>query len=212
MRQPRILITGFSVFPGAPVNPTEHLIHALRSNPADLADLGELRTEILPVEYAAVPAILERLGADFAPDIAIHFGLSAKATGFTLERLARNEIARGKPDNAGVEPPATSIVEGAAHLPSTLPLQDIASELASAGLPVAWSDDAGGYLCNYLFYLSRSPSLPGFAPPVSGFVHVPPAKSAESDNPHALALEDLVRGATTITRTTARAWASPVLA
>lgn len=206
--RPRILITGFTPFPGAPVNPTEHLVRALADDPGDLASLGELHLDILPVEYAAVPGRLEALGRDRAPDIAIHFGLSAKATGFTLERLARNANATGRADNAGLLPPA-AIFEGDADLPATLPLDAIAHRLDREGLPVAWSDDAGGYLCNYTFYLACSPRFAAFAPAMTGFIHVPPLAGPTVAHPHAMALDDLVRGATLIVAESAAAW-SPV--
>lgn len=205
-RPPRILVTGFSVFPGAPVNPTEHLVAALRADPALLASHGEVRAEVLPVEYGRVPGLLEALGRDFAPDIAIHFGLSSKATGFTLERLARNAIAAAKPDNCGVLPPPACIFDGGADLPSTLPLDEIAARLAGAGLPVDWSDDAGGYLCNYLFYLSRSPAFAGLSAPMAGFVHVPPLREAEPESPAAMPLADLVRGARLVVAACAASW------
>lgn len=206
MPLPRILITGFSIFPGAPVNPTEHLVRALAEAPGGLAGLGQLRFEVLPVEYGCVPGLLDRFGTEFAPDIAIHFGLSAKATGFTLERLARNGIAQGRADNSGAQPKAASIVDGAGDLQSTLPLAEIATALDKAGLPVDWSDDAGGYLCNYIFYLSRSPAHPTFAPSMSGFIHVPPLREAEPANPRAMALPELAAGAALIVEQCALHW------
>ncbi len=207
MQAPRILVTGFSVFPGAPVNPTESLIRALREDPA-LLPPGEVRLEVLPVEYGAVPGLLETLGAEFRPNVAVHFGLSARASGFTLERLARNEIAADRVDNSGAQPAATCIANGAGHLASTLPLDAIHAGLTAANLPVAWSDDAGGYLCNYIFYLSRSPHFSGFSPEISGFVHVPPLRETEPGNPHAMPLADLVRGAQLIVASSAKAWAA----
>jgi pyroglutamyl-peptidase len=206
MIRPRILVTGFSVFPGAPVNPTEKLIAALRADPGLLPAAADIRLEILPVEYGVVPGLLETFGREFAPDIAIHFGLSAKATGFTLERLARNEIAANRADNSGIQPRAARIIDGAGDFASTLPLNAIHGALAAAGLPVAWSDDAGGYLCNYLFYLSLSGDFPAFAPEFSGFVHVPPLKESEPGNPHAIPLADLVRGAAIIVQASVAAW------
>jgi pyroglutamyl-peptidase len=41
-------------------------------------------------------------------------------------------------------------------------------------LPAEWSDDAGAYLCYMVFTLSRAHACEGFAPMMSGFVHVPP--------------------------------------
>jgi pyroglutamyl-peptidase len=205
MARPRILITGFTPFPGAPVNPTEHLIQSLRRRPDWLESLGEIRLDVLPVEYAAVPGALAAIGHDFAPDIAIHFGLSARATGFTLERLARNANAVGRIDNAGEAPPPR-IFEGEPDLPSTLPLEAIAERLAGQGLPVAWSDDAGGYLCNYTFYLACSPRFEACAPAMAGFVHVPPLGDADAANPYALSLAQLEAGARIVVGTCAAHW------
>jgi pyroglutamyl-peptidase len=205
LSHPRILITGFGPFPGAPENPTQKLIEALRANPSILDGLGEIRTEILAVEYDTAPARLAAIGAEFIPDIAIHFGLSARASGFTLERLARNEIAANRPDNAGGQPGDACIVEGGAGQPSTLPLEAIASALSSRGLPHSWSDDAGGYLCNYIFYLSRSPHFTGFSPEISGFIHVPPLAGPDAPE-NAMRIGDLVAGAQIIVRTCAEEW------
>lgn len=191
MARPRILITGFGPFPGAPVNPTEALIARLDAAPDQLATLGELQTEVLEVTYGSVPTRLATLGESFAPDIAIHFGLSARAHGFTLERLARNEIARDRPDNAGGQPESAEITPGGQAFASTLPLAAMAAGLEAAGLPRSWSDDAGGYLCNYLFYLACSPDFSDFRPRMAGFIHVPPI----GDGPGRLSLDEMVKGA-----------------
>lgn len=200
---PRILVTGFSVFPGAPVNPTEALMAELEARRPLLAHLGALRTEVLAVEYDAVPARLAALAA-FAPDIAIHFGLAADAHGFRLERLARNALAP-RADNAGRRPPAAAIAPGMPDLPSALPLDALHAALAARGLPVSWSQDAGGYLCNYLFYLSRAGACAGFRPPMAGFVHVPPLDE-HAAAPNALPRPALVAGALEIVRVCAQSW------
>lgn len=209
-RRPRILVTGFSSFPGAPRNPTERLIAELEHREAELAALGDVRLAVLDVDYRNLPRALSRLGADFAPDVAIHFGLSGKAGGFMLERLARNAVGP-LPDNAGHVPEARTICALADAYPSTLPLDAMHDALAGAGLPVHWSDDAGDYLCNYLFYHSRAGLAEGFSPPLSGFVHVPPL----ADDPGAdggggvpIAFDRLVEGALAILSTVAGSWRS----
>jgi len=198
-RRPRMLVTGFGPFPGAPENPTEALIDTLASMPR-FAGRSDLRFEVLPVEYEAVPLRLELLGSAFNPDIAVHFGLSARAVGFTLERIARNEIAAETPDNSGALRAGGPICAGAGDCASTLPLNAIHEALAARGLPVAWSDNAGGYLCNFLFYLSRSAECPGFAPSMSGFIHVPPLDAG------ILTFDDLKAGAVAIIETCASVW------
>lgn len=170
---PRILVTGFGPFPGAPENPTDWLVSRLAEEPPRGEGIGAFHAEVLEVEYGRVGSRLAALGARHAPDIAIHFGLAAEAAGFRLERVARNSHAGARADNAGRLPPTERICAGPDILASSLPLETIARELAAAGLPVEYSDDAGGYLCNTVFVLSRFHAVEGLKPAMTGFVHVP---------------------------------------
>lgn len=204
--RPRILVTGFSIFPGAPVNPTEALVGALRAAPPDGKKVAAFRAEVLAVEYATVAARLSELGRGFSPDIAIHFGLARACDGFRLERLARNTHAHARADQSGGLPLSTRVCDGPDTLPSTLPLESIAARLAAAGLASQWSDDAGGYLCNTVFTLSLAHGCEGLRPRMAGFVHVPPLKEAEPGNAQAMTLGDLVAGARIIIDTCAELW------
>ena len=168
----RVLVTGFGSFPGVPANPTEELVQASAARAQTLSE-AELHYALLPVEYQALPARLAAIGREFTPDVALHYGVSRSATAVTLERTARNLCCTVKPDNARYVPAAAIIHEGAETLPSSLPLEAMADALKRCGLPACVSDDAGDYLCNYLFYLSRSGQIPSFAPGYAGFIHVP---------------------------------------
>jgi pyroglutamyl-peptidase len=170
----RVLVTGFEPFPGAPVNPTEWLVGVLRDEPPAIDGIAAFRAEVLPVDYAKVGLRLSEIGREFRPGIAIHFGLAAECSGFRLERIARNSFAGARADNAGAVPEPSAICHGPETLPSGLPLDAIHDALVAAGLPVEWSDDAGAYLCNMVFTLSRAHACEGFTPAMSGFVHVPP--------------------------------------
>ena len=174
----RLLATGFTPFPGAQQNPTEHLIRHFETNPP-LGGLDvECRFAVLPVDYQEAVPVLEASASGFKPHVAVHFGLAKTASGFRLERLARNGIASSVPDNAGAVPEASPIRRGAADIPSSLPLARIAEALEERGHTVEWSDDAGGYLCNYVFFHSAAGLCRGLPAPMSGFVHVGPADTA----------------------------------
>lgn len=203
-RRPRLLVTGFSVFPGAPVNPTEWLARALQEGPPEGVDA--FRAEVLPVEYATVPTRLSEIGSSFRPDIAIHFGLAHGAHGFRLERTARNAQAARKPDNAGRMPAEHRICAGPETLPSGLPLDRIAETLAAAGLPYEFSDDAGGYLCNMVFMLSSAHACDGFAPSMTGFVHVPAFPEDALPGQESMTRDDLLKGAYLIIAAALKAW------
>lgn len=206
-RLPRILVTGFSVFPGAPINPTEALAGILADEPP--GGIGAFHAAVLAVDYTTIADRLSAIGREFLPDIAIHFGLARECAGFRLERLARNTHANARPDQSGAMPTAAQICAGPEILPSTLPLQRIADRLTGAGLPVEWSDDAGGYLCNTVFTLSLAHACDGLRPVMAGFIHVPPLKEAEPANPHAMTINDLVAGARIVVAACAQAWQEP---
>lgn len=214
-RLPRVLVTGFSVFPGAPVNPTEALIGILEARRVELAGIADLHTETLAVEYLSVADRLDRWAVDIRPDIAIHFGLSARAHGFTLERIAKNVAGTDRPDNAGHTPADPLICAGPESFTSTLPLAGIRDALAARSLPVSMSEDCGDYLCNFLFYRSCAGLHPGFlddafgrSPELAGFIHVPPLAAENSGDPSALTLDQLAEGAMIIVRACCAAWAS----
>jgi pyroglutamyl-peptidase len=206
----RILATGFSVFPRAPVNPTEVLMGLLDEARPDLGPNTQLRTLVLPVEYARAPEVLAQFDADYRADVAVHFGLADTARGFRLESTARNRSSTAAPDAAGQLPSTARVCEGPATIPSTLPLDRIRAALAADGLPVQVSANAGAYLCNHIFYLSRSGRLGQFRPAMSGFIHVPfldeqlaAIGTVRARRLVTLSRADMLRGAVAILRTCA---------
>ena len=86
-------------------------------------------------------------------------------------------------DNLGFIPEVGPICAGPETLESRLPLNAIHKELSAAGLPVEWSDDAGGYLCNAVFTLSLARGAEDFHPAMSGFIHVPLLSETGKDAP-----------------------------
>ncbi|MCB1522219.1 MAG: hypothetical protein KDJ37_16835 [Hyphomicrobiaceae bacterium] len=202
---PRILVTGFGPFPGAPVNPTQAMVEHFRADPPAPEGLGAFRAAILDVDYATIGPQLSALGREFTPDIAIHFGLADPCRGFRLERVARNRhgssVFDAILDNRGAAPKDRAICAGPQTLPSRLPLDAIAGALSRAGLPIEWSDDAGTYLCNTAMTLSLAHACEDFTPAMSGFVHVPPV-SGEGG----MEFDDLVEGARIILETCLAHW------
>ena len=170
MRLPTLLVTGFGPWPGVAINPTEVLVADLAAT--DPAELGACRllAKALPTEYRRSWAMIRRAVRRHSPDIILHFGLASNAETLLLERFgcrAGGEAA----DAAGYVPVSGRISRsGPQRLAATLPLGQVAAALRRAGLPVALSDDAGGYLCNATLY--RSLHRLGAGRRI-GFVHVP---------------------------------------
>lgn len=169
--KPIVLVTGFSKFPGAPINPTESLIAWLLAE--DFSKLeADLHFHVFPTSYQVVDASLPEIKQAQAPDIVLHFGLAAEARGFRLEKIANSQISTTKPDVDGFTPNNCASEIATEQFSSSLPLDDLFTDLQELNLPVEFSEDAGGYLCNYLFYQTAGGKLGANATQMCGFIHV----------------------------------------
>lgn len=188
----RVLVTGFEPFAGGAVNPSQRIVEALD---------GDVETALLPVAYARAAAALEAAVKKALPDVVICFGQADGRTGISVERFAHNLDGAESADNDG----ATSTAEIDPHGPvayrSTLPVDEIVDALRCDGIPAAASRDAGGFLCNHVFYVLMR-ALETEPDTVGGFVHVPLLPEQALDNDAAtMPLELLVRAARVIVAT-----------
>jgi pyroglutamyl-peptidase len=112
----------------------------------------------------------------------ICLGQAARRAVVSIERVALNLMDFEKPDNAGRKPKDRPIArDGPAAYFSTLPIREMHIALTRAGIPSELSRDAGGYLCNQVFYTllhhlaQQRPAARG------GVVHLPqlPEQSAK---------------------------------
>ena len=190
-----ILVSGFGPFAGYPVNPSWEAIQ-----PLDGERFGgyEVRTLVLDVVWdRCASELIDRFDEDF-PSAVIGSGVNGGLWDwFALERVAVNE--EWGDDVEGNNRWGTECVAGAPYtLGSTLPLADIGAALSSEGIPWSYSDDAGTYLCNHLFYeLMWATQGMGIA---AGFVHV-------SDNDATIA--ELTAGWRVVLQAVADALAGP---
>lgn len=169
MRKKRILITGFGPFPGMPNNPSARIITHLREHFP-----GEFHTRILPVEYRHSPRAFANACKMIRPDIAICLGVSGSTSTIRIEQLARNEAHPGLEDAKGERLESRILdTSGPASYPTMLPVNDITKALDNAGIEWISSNDAGGYVCNALFYHAVHRSFTTGVPKAVGFVHVP---------------------------------------
>lgn len=155
----RVLVTGFEPFGEHQVNPSQLIAE-------------ELGGVVLPVSFARASDALRAALDERDPDLVVSFGLAAGATAVSVERFAHNFEEREAIDNEGTGGSGAEIdPDGPLALRSTLPVDEIVAALRAANIPAAPSRDAGGYLCNHVFYVLMSALRPGGA---GGFVHVPP--------------------------------------
>lgn len=168
----RVLLTGFGPFPGVPVNATTRLVVELAERAAAVFPDVRIAAEILPTEWQAAPARLDRLVRETEPDLVLHFGVSSRARGFEIEARARNHCMT-TPDASGALPGGCDILrDGAEELRATLPVQHIVTRLRRNGIAAFVSRDAGAYLCNATLYHSLLCAQSAAGRRV-GFIHVP---------------------------------------
>lgn len=166
-----ILVTGFGPFLDVRENPSWEAIRGLAG-----ARIGGSRIAVarLDVTYAGAAEQLQQALDRERPDLVLALGVCRDAA-LRLESTARNQDTATSPDAVGEARPGRAIRDGGpATLPTRLPLEALREALQRDGFEVLDSDDAGGYLCNHVFYelLVRRPA--GMA----GFVHVPPMAGA----------------------------------
>lgn len=168
----KVLITGFEPFGNHQINPTHELMRFVRERPQTVCSETLLVEAItLPVVYFASWEVLEQKIATFKPDVVIAFGYAANSKAIRIELIARNED-RGIADNQGNCHLGTIVAGGQEQYPSSLPVQEIQMALQTKNIAVITSQDAGGYLCNHIFYqlmchASKKPDIQ------AGFIHIP---------------------------------------
>jgi len=168
---PNIQIAGFSNFLHYPNNPSELLIKDLEG--ALLCAEGkDVHASVLQASYCAVDSYVKEI-VNSSADIVIVFGQKASAKCVTLERQAKNLINGQTLDVCDFIPDREKIVSEDdldERLCTSLDLERLEEQLQSTG-PIVVSEDAGDYLCNYIYYLLLR-SFKGQGKAVL-FVHIP---------------------------------------
>lgn len=207
---PRILITGFGPFPGAPYNPTETLVERLllRRRPAfeNITRIGH----VFPVTYAAVDRELPELIARHRPNALLMFGLATRTPFIRIETRARNTITQTWPDAARTAVRHRMIVSGAATTCRFGPhTQRLLRAALAAGADARPSLNAGAYLCNYLSWRAIEATQAAGGPRLAAFVHVPLVPREVSSRRCGMTLETLVDAGEALLMATARLVRSP---
>jgi pyroglutamyl-peptidase len=154
----RALVTGFEPFGEHDVNPSALIAEALDG-------------VVLPVSFARASGALREAIAERDPELVVCFGLADGDTTISVERFAHNLDEADAVDNEGAGGSGSTIDPGGPlALASSLPVDAIVAALQAEEIPAAVSRDAGGYLCNHVFYVLMGALGPGRK---GGFVHVP---------------------------------------
>ncbi|XP_030461518.2 uncharacterized protein LOC115681658 [Syzygium oleosum] len=184
-----IHMTGFKKFHGVPENPTETIVSNIREymnkrglpKGLTLGSCSILETAgqgAVASLYKTLQLAIEENDSELTNSrrvIWVHFGVNSGATKFAIEHQAFNEATFRCPDEMGWKPQKVPIIPSDGAISRTretsLPIQEIAQALSKKGYHVMTSDDAGRFVCNYVYYHSlRFAEENGIK---SLFVHVP---------------------------------------
>ncbi|KAH0675388.1 hypothetical protein KY285_023189 [Solanum tuberosum] len=164
-----IHVTGFKKFHGVAQNPTETAVSNLKyyvekkGLPAGVT-LGSC-TVLETAGEGGLPTLLKVIEESSAGNssnngqvIWLHLGVNSGATKFAIERLAVNEATFRCADELGWQPQQVPIVPedgGINQIRKTsCPTESILEFLKKKGFDVTMSDDAGRFVCNYVYYHS----------------------------------------------------------
>ncbi|WP_035671213.1 pyroglutamyl-peptidase I [Bradyrhizobium liaoningense] len=172
MTGPRILLTGFGPFPGAPYNPTQALVARLMHLRRPALDDVELSSHIFPVTYAAVDRQLPDVLAAQKPDALLMFGLAARTPYLRIETRARNAVTMLWPDAANTRSSKRGIAGHADAMTFGPHTARLLRAARLTGIDARPSRDAGAYLCNYLSWRAIENVKSG-GPKLAAFIHIP---------------------------------------
>ena len=199
-----ILVTGFEPFGGETVNASWEAAQRLEGwRHGDTMAIARL----LPCAYdASVKALIHAIET-LRPDALLMTGQAARRAVVCVERFAHNLDDAAAPDNDGALRRALRISRTAPErFEATAPVKTIARAIKEAGIPARVSRNAGGFVCNHLYfgtlqYLSDKmsaipavfvhlPVTPEQAPPGASGKRLTPIEAADALRAAAAAMLD----------------------
>jgi len=168
---PTILVTGFEPFGGEAVNASWEAAHRLDGWRQDEWIAVAHR---LPCAYDASVAEFVRAFERLRPHLVMMTGQAARRGVICVERIARNRDSATAPDNRGVLRNEVASVAGAPEiLEATAPVADVARAICETGFPARISANAGGYVCNHLYFGALNYLRAGSQETPAVFLHLP---------------------------------------
>lgn len=159
MNPDRTFITGFLAFEGFDVNPS-----------ALLAERSGRRFELIEVSYGAADQFIDGLDPG-SFDVWLIMGVAGRSTRMRIEMVGRNVIGQ-RMDVTGLATAGAIDPDGPVQIAGTLWTSPTFASETDARRP---SDDAGDYLCNYIYYRALR-QFEGTGKRI-GFLHVPPLEN-----------------------------------
>jgi pyroglutamyl-peptidase len=147
----RLLITSFGPFANFKVNPSNEVMSLLTRGLMSEEMRHQIDYETLEVSYDEVDLFIKKIEKK-SYDYIVHLGVATHDAILRLETRARNE--RSGADVLGIAPVTREINAKSANLTTNCSLDMIQKFTKNHPGKVRVSDDAGTFLCNYIYYNS----------------------------------------------------------
>ncbi|XP_048225502.1 pyroglutamyl-peptidase 1-like protein isoform X1 [Perognathus longimembris pacificus] len=149
-----VVVTGFGPF-------RQHLVNSSWEAVKELAKLGlgtrpelELHISQLPVDYREAERRVASIWEDLHPQLAVHVGMDSSAKVIFLEQYGKNRGYRDA-DIRGFRPEdGVCLAGGPEVIASVVSMKAVCKCVAVEDVEVAFSGDAGRYVCDYIYYSS----------------------------------------------------------
>lgn len=148
----KLLITAFGPFQEFTKNPSELVLKEwIKKGVVQQNRNFDITIQIIPVSYRSVDEFQE-IWKNNNFDLIIHLGVASNENKMRLELVAKN-LKSGK-DIDGVAPKSLPIIQGAQDAKTQIQFSILSQLCAKYPSKIRISDDAGTYLCNYIYYKS----------------------------------------------------------
>lgn len=189
-----VVVTGFDLFGGEPVNPAWEAVKQLDG--LVIAGAQVHAVQIPTVRFKAIAGVQEAIKT-YDPDVVLCVGQAGGRMDLTVERVGINCDDFRIADNEGNQPVDEPIVPaGPAAYFATLPIKKIVAALTRHGIPAKVSNTAGTFVCNHVLYGLLDTLAHDSKKRRGGFIHVPylPEQAARLKNQPSMALSTIVAG------------------
>jgi pyroglutamyl-peptidase len=166
-----ILVTGFEPFGGESVNASWEAAKKLEE-----WRCGEFTAvaRLLPCVYDFSVEEFARAFEALRPEAVLMTGQAARRAVVSVERYARNLDDTAAPDNRGVTRKAAKIADAAPdRLEAAAPVKAVADAIRAAGIAARVSTNAGGFICNHLYFGALRYLSDGKLMTPAVFLHLP---------------------------------------
>lgn len=172
-----ILVTGFEPFGGAKTNPTQTIVERFQA-----LRLPQVVAHVLPTAFGRAETEVSKLIRQLNPTSTLMLGLNAAADTLRFEQVALNLDHANKSDNDGDVRSFSKIREdGPVGYWSGLPFEVLQASVSAFEETLNLSHDAGGFVCNHVFYVVSDLIAREFRQGRAGFIHVPPLDEPRLD-------------------------------